>query len=97
MAGGYFVDFTPRREALARYGLTIEDLQNVIMYAIGGETVSTTVEGRERYTINLRYPRDLRANLDQLQRVLVTTKNGIQVPMAELAEVTLNLGPEHDP
>ena len=93
VAGGYFVDFTPRREALARYGLTIEDLQNVIMYAIGGETVSTTVEGRERYTINLRYPRDLRANLDQLQRVLVTTKNGIQVPMAELAEVTLNLGP----
>jgi Cu(I)/Ag(I) efflux system membrane protein CusA/SilA len=93
VAGGYFVDFTPRREALARYGLTIEDLQNVIMYAIGGETVSTTVEGRERYTINLRYPRDLRANIDQLQRVLVTTKNGIQVPMAELAEVTLNLGP----
>ncbi|MCX5905115.1 MAG: efflux RND transporter permease subunit, partial [Proteobacteria bacterium] len=93
VAGGYFVDFTPRREALARYGLTIEDLQNVIMYAIGGETVSTTVEGRERYTINLRYPRDLRANLDQLQRVLVTTKNGIQVPMAELAEVTLALGP----
>jgi len=93
VAGGYFVDFTPRREALARYGLTIEDVQNVIMFAIGGETVSTTVEGRERYTINLRYPRDLRANLDQLQRVLVTTKNGIQVPMAELADVTLALGP----
>jgi Cu(I)/Ag(I) efflux system membrane protein CusA/SilA len=93
VAGGYFVDFTPRREALARYGLTIEDLQNVIMYAIGGETVSTTVEGRERYSINLRYPRDLRANLDQLQRVLVTTKNGIQVPMAELAEITLAMGP----
>ena len=65
--------------------------------AIGGETVSTTVEGRERYTINLRYPRDLRSNLDQLQRVLVTTMNGIQVPMTELAEVTLTIGPEHDP
>jgi Cu(I)/Ag(I) efflux system membrane protein CusA/SilA len=93
VAGGYFVDFTPRREALARYGLTIEDMQNVIMYAIGGETISTTVEGRERYTINLRYPRDLRANLDQLQRALVTTKNGIQIPMAEIADITLTSGP----
>ncbi len=93
VAGGYFVDFTPRRETLARYGLTIEDLQNVIMYAIGGETVSTTVEGRERYTINLRYPRDLRANVDQLQRSLVTTANGVQVPMIELADITLTSGP----
>jgi Cu(I)/Ag(I) efflux system membrane protein CusA/SilA len=63
------------------------------MYAVGGETISTTIEGRERYSINLRYPRDLRSNLDQLQRVLVTTKNGIQVPIAELAEITLNTGP----
>ena len=63
------------------------------MYAIGGETISTTVEGRERYSINLRYPRDLRANLDQLKRILVTTNTGIQIPMAELADVTLTLGP----
>jgi Cu(I)/Ag(I) efflux system membrane protein CusA/SilA len=93
VAGGYFVDFTPRREALARYGLTLDDLQNVIMYAIGGETISTAIEGRERYTINLRYPRELRSNLDQLQRVLVTTKNGIQVPITELADITLATGP----
>jgi Cu(I)/Ag(I) efflux system membrane protein CusA/SilA len=93
VAGGYFVDFTPRREALARYGLTLDDLQNVIMYAVGGETISTAIEGRERYTINLRYPRELRSNLDQLQRVLVTTKNGIQVPMIELADITLTTGP----
>ncbi len=92
-AGGYFVDFTPRREALARFGLTIEDLQNVIMSAIGGETISTTIEGRERYSINLRYPRDLRANLDQLQRVLVTTMNGVQVPTSLLADITLVSGP----
>jgi len=92
-AGGYFVDFTPRRETLARYGLSIDDLQNVIMTAIGGETISTTIEGRERYTINLRYPRDLRANLDQLQRVLVTTMSGIQVPMSLLADITLVSGP----
>ncbi len=73
-AGGYFVDFVPKREALARYGLTIDDLHDVIMSAIGGETISTTIEGRERYTINLRYPRDLRQDLDQLQRVLVTAR-----------------------
>jgi Cu(I)/Ag(I) efflux system membrane protein CusA/SilA len=75
-SGGYFVDFTPKREALARYGLTIADVQDVIMSAIGGETVSHTIEGRERYTINVRYPRDLRAHLDQLRRVLVTAKMG---------------------
>ena len=60
-SGGYFVDFVPKREALARYGLTIDDLQEVIMTAVGGENISTTIEGRERYTINLRYPRDFRA------------------------------------
>jgi Cu(I)/Ag(I) efflux system membrane protein CusA/SilA len=92
-AGGYFVDFTPRREGLARYGLTIDDLQAVLMSAIGGETISTTVEGRERYSINLRYPRDLRQNLDQLERVLVPTMGGAQIPMAELADVTVSSGP----
>jgi Cu(I)/Ag(I) efflux system membrane protein CusA/SilA len=92
-SGGYFVDFTPKREALARYGLTIQDVQNVIMSAIGGETVTTTIEGRERYSVNVRYPRDLRANLDQLQRVLVTAPNGVHVPMIELADIKLVNGP----
>ena len=92
-AGGYFVDFTPRREGLARYGLTVDDLQAVVMSAIGGETISTTIEGRERYTINLRYPRDLRQNLDQLERVLVPTTGGAQIPMAELADITVSSGP----
>ena len=92
-SGGYFVDFTPKREALARYGLTVEDVQDVIMSAIGGETVSHTVEGRERYTINVRYPRDLRAHLDQLRRVLVTAARGVQVPMDELADIRPVDGP----
>ncbi len=92
-AGGYFVDFTPKREALARYGLTLDDLQSVIMTAVGGENISTTIEGRERYTINLRYPRDLRADLDQLERVLVTTRNGAQVPVIEVADIQLVNGP----
>jgi Cu(I)/Ag(I) efflux system membrane protein CusA/SilA len=92
-AGGHFVDFTPRREGLARYGLTLDDLQAALMSAIGGETISTTVEGRERYSINLRYPRDFRANLDQLERVLVPTMGGAQIPMAQLADVTVRSGP----
>jgi Cu(I)/Ag(I) efflux system membrane protein CusA/SilA len=74
--GGYFVDFIPKRRELARYGLTIDDLQAVIMSAVGGENITTTIEGRERYSVNLRYPRDLRTDLDQLRRVLVTAKVG---------------------
>ncbi len=105
VAGGYFVDFEPRREALARYGLLVDDLQMVIMAAVGGETVSTTVEGRERYSINIRYPRDLRTSLDALQRVLVPAagrgQDGmgagaggtLQVPMSELADIRLRSGP----
>src|ERR1017187_2205152 len=92
-AGGYFVDIIPKREAIARYGLTVEDVQNVIMTAIGGETISTTVEGRERYTINLRYPRDLRSDLDQLEHVLVTSSMGRQVPLKEVADISLVNGP----
>jgi Cu(I)/Ag(I) efflux system membrane protein CusA/SilA len=99
-SGGYFVDIVPDRKALARYGLTIDDLQGVIMTAIGGENITTTVEGRERYSINLRYPRDLRANLDQLQRVLVTARSSggdgsgvIQIPLSELAQIALVNGP----
>ncbi len=75
-ADGFFVDFIPDRDALARYGLTVDDLHTVIMSAIGGETVTTTIEGRERYTVNVRYPRDLRDDLDELGRVLVTAKMG---------------------
>jgi copper/silver efflux system protein len=93
VSGGYFVDFVPKREALARYGLTIEDLQDVIMTAVGGQDISTTIEGRERYTINLRYARDFRAQLDQLERILVTTAKGVHVPMSEVADVTLVDGP----
>ncbi len=92
-AGGFFVDFTPNRDALARYGLAVDDVHAVIMAAVGGETISTTLEGRERYSINLRYPRDLRANLDELQRILVTTRTGVQVPVSELADITLENGP----
>ena len=66
VTGGYFVDFDIRREDIARYGLTIKEVEMIIMSAIGGEPVTTTVEGRERYTVNVRYARELRDDLDKL-------------------------------
>jgi len=93
VTGGYFVDFDPRREELARYGLTIGQLQDVIMSAIGGENVTTTIEGRERFPVNVRYPRELRDNLDHLRRVLVATPGGAQVPLEQLARIELIQGP----
>ena len=92
-AGGYFVDFVPDRDALARWGLSVEDLQNVLQTALGGETITTTVEGRERYTVNLRYVREERSDLDRLDRVLVPTPGGAQVPIQEVATITLTSGP----
>jgi Cu(I)/Ag(I) efflux system membrane protein CusA/SilA len=92
-AGGYFVDVVPRREEIARYGLSLEDVQGVVMSAIGGENVTTTVEGRERYPVNVRYARDFRSSLPDLERVLVPTPSGAQVPLAAVAEVRLEDGP----
>ena len=93
VTGGYFVDIEPKRDQLARYGLTIEKLQDVIMSAVGGENITTTIEGRERYGVNLRYPRELREDLDRLGRVLVPIGMGAQVPIAQLADVKLLQGP----
>ena len=72
VAGGYFLDFEPKRDELARYGLRGRGAsQAVLDAAIGGENVTTTIEGRERYPVNVRYPRDLRDDLDRLARILV--------------------------
>lgn len=92
-AGGYFLDFDLRRDELARYGLTIGEAQTVILSAIGGEPITTTVEGRERYTVNVRYAREMRDNLEALRRVLVPTMNGAQIPLAQLADIRLRTGP----
>jgi len=91
--GGYFLDFTLKRDQLARHGLTIKEAEMVIMSAVGGEPITTTVEGRERYTINVRYARELRDDLDKLGRVLVPTPAGAHVPLAELADLRLVSGP----
>jgi Cu(I)/Ag(I) efflux system membrane protein CusA/SilA len=92
-AGGYFLDFTLKREELARYGLTIDEANDVVMSAIGGENVSTTVEGRERYPVNVRYLRDYRSDLDRLNRTLVMAPGGTQVPIAQIADVKFVSGP----
>ncbi len=91
--GGYFLDFTLKRERLARYGLSIQDVEMILMSAVGGEPLTTTVEGRARYTVSVRYARELRDDLPKLRRVLVPTASGAHVPMAELADIELKTGP----
>jgi copper/silver efflux system protein len=90
---GYFTDIKIDREAIARYGLTIEEVQDVIQSALGGENITQTVEGRERYPVNVRYAREFRENLPAVQRVLVRTPMGANVPLGQLAEVSLTTGP----
>jgi Cu(I)/Ag(I) efflux system membrane protein CusA/SilA len=92
-AGGYFLDFDLRREELARYGLTIDMANMVIMSAVGGENITTTVEGRERYPVNVRYMRDWRSTVDRLNRTLVPAMGGAQIPIAQIADVKLLSGP----
>jgi len=92
--GGYYLDITPNRDALARYGLMVGDVQDMISTALGGEAVTTTVEGRERYAVNIRYPRDLRSNPQAIASdVLVPLPNGGTVPLGEVASVKLTRGP----
>ena len=92
-AGGYFLDFDLKREELARYGISVKDAQMVVLSAIGGENVTTTVEGRERYPVNVRYPRELRDDVEKLKRVLVPTPSGQHIPMAQIADIVLRSGP----
>src|SRR5437660_8806186 len=91
--GGYFLDITPRREAAARYGLKVGDVNDIIESAIGGKNITTTVEGRERYPVNARYARDFRQDIDALKRVLVATPTGAQVPIELLADIKYKTGP----
>ena len=93
-SGGYFLDFKWNRDELARYGLTIDTAQDVVMSAIGGENVTTTVEGRERYSVNVRYLRDYRSDPGALARVLVPALDGqTQIPLSQLADIRTVSGP----
>jgi len=91
-AGGYYLDFDINRAEAARYGLTVGDVQDIIQIAIGGMNVTQTIEGLERYPVSLRYPRELRDNLEQLNRVLVPTPSGAQIPLSLVAELKLRRG-----
>jgi Cu(I)/Ag(I) efflux system membrane protein CusA/SilA len=94
ITGGYYLVIDPDRPALARYGLSVGEVQAVIGMALGGEAVTTTVEGLERYTVNVRYPRDLRSDPEAIAReVLVPTPEGASVPLGQIAKVSLATGP----
>ena len=93
VVGGNYLDFDIRRREIARYGLTVGDVQDVIQSAIGGMNVTQTVEGLERYPVNLRYPRELRDNPAMLRRVLVPTPTGAQVPLQQLVDLEIRKGP----
>jgi Cu(I)/Ag(I) efflux system membrane protein CusA/SilA len=94
VAGGYFLDFVLDRDRLARYGLSVDDANTMVMTAVGGDSQTTTIEGRQRYTVNVRYARDYREDLDALKRVLMPLPSGRgQIPMSEIAEIKLTEGP----
>jgi Cu(I)/Ag(I) efflux system membrane protein CusA/SilA len=91
--GGNYLDFDINRKEAARYGLTVGDVQNVIQTAMGGMSITNTVEGLERYPVNLRYSRELRDNIEALRRVLVPTPTGVQIPIGQLATIATRKGP----
>jgi Cu(I)/Ag(I) efflux system membrane protein CusA/SilA len=93
VTGGNYIDFVIDREAAARYGLSVGDVQDVIMSAIGGMNVTTTVEGLERYPVNVRYSRELRDNLTALKRVLIPAPSGAEIPLGQVADLQIKKGP----
>jgi Cu(I)/Ag(I) efflux system membrane protein CusA/SilA len=93
VTGGNYLDFTIKRDEIARYGLLVEDVQDIIKTAIGGMNVTNTFEGLERYPVNLRYNRNFRDNIEQLKQVMVPTPSGTQVPIAQLADIRITKGP----
>ena len=93
VTGGYYLDFNIRRKEAARYGLTVGDVEDIIEAAIGGNNITQTVEGPERYSVNVRYARELRDDVEKLKRVLVPTPTGAQVPLEQLAEIQAQTGP----
>ncbi|UCH77997.1 MAG: efflux RND transporter permease subunit, partial [Candidatus Coatesbacteria bacterium] len=93
VTGGYYLDITPRREALARYGLTVEEVERILETAVGGMNVDRTVEGRERFGISVRYFQDYRSDPEALKRVLVPTPAGPPVPLGQIADIEFRTGP----
>jgi copper/silver efflux system protein len=93
VTGGYYVDFTLKRDQVARYGLTVQDVEMVIESAIGGANITTTIEGRERFPVNVRYQRHFRSDVNQIRRTLISTPSGTQIPIGQVADISLTTGP----
>jgi Cu(I)/Ag(I) efflux system membrane protein CusA/SilA len=93
LSGGNYVNIWIDREAIARHGLVIDDVQTVVMSALGGANLTYTVEGRERYPVNLRYPRYIREDVHSIKQILVTTPEGAQIPLEQLTRITVDKGP----
>lgn len=93
LTGGYYLDFSIDRDKIARYGLTVDDVQDVLSVAVGGLAVTETIEGRERYAVNLRYARDFRDNPEALKQVRVPTPDGAQIPLSQLSTLEFVKGP----
>jgi len=95
VVGGNYIDYKIKREEAARYGLTVGDIQEVIMTALGGDNVTQTVEGLKRYPVNIRYPRELRDNLEDIKRLLIPTPAGAQIPIVQVADIQVVKGPDN--
>jgi Cu(I)/Ag(I) efflux system membrane protein CusA/SilA len=94
LEGGHYVEIVPNRQEIARYGLSVSAVQEVVAAALGGEAVTTTVEGRERYSVNVRYPRDMRDDPQSISsEVLVPTMTGAMIPLGQVASINVTLGP----
>ncbi|WP_134412265.1 efflux RND transporter permease subunit, partial [Escherichia coli] len=93
MTGGRYIDIDINRIAAARYGVTVKELQSLVSSVIGGENIGETIEGRERFPINIRYPREIRDSVDKLRALPVVTASGAQVALGDLAQVRISEGP----
>lgn len=92
-SGGYFVDFTLKKDQIARYGLTVGEVQMTLMSAIGGENITQTIKGRERFPVNVRYPRELRDDIEKLKKTYISSPSGANIPIAQLADIKITTGP----
>jgi Cu(I)/Ag(I) efflux system membrane protein CusA/SilA len=93
VTGGYYLDFTVKRDQIARYNLNVADVEMAIESAIGGANVTTTIEGRERYPVNVRYQRAYRTDIDAIRRTLIATPGGAQIPLDQIADIAATTGP----
>src|SRR6266699_527052 len=92
VTGGYYIDYQIKRTEAARYNLSVAQVNQIIEATVGGQNVTTTVEGRERYPVNVRYARGLRDDLSKLSRVMILTADGAQIPISQLADLTVRTG-----